>query len=278
VSADPRSARSVTAHAAIEREDWEAASEAAIAESGTAGAPAACSAISTATWPPPMGRCRDVSTDRHAAASRRGPAQLSADGVSQVRKTSREIVSPPDKPSSSVACRSGTKTHGGLQRTGRARSMRRHIRRTVSPGTACATRRDITYGCPNASRDPGYPCLSGQSRDKSGSTGFRRPAGRRPSRAWTGPTCQRTDTRHQRVATSDRTPFTDGKPVRSTETDCGGAYSSQGRGAKSARRASECETLRGLISTARSGSCQVLVPARGRSGKTALLEYLTELA
>ena len=55
--------------------------------------------------------------------------------------------------------------------------------------------------------------------------------------------------------------------------------SSHGRGQSLRGRASECETLRGLISTVRSGSCQVLV-LRGEAGvgKTALLEYLSELA
>lgn len=44
-------------------------------------------------------------------------------------------------------------------------------------------------------------------------------------------------------------------------------------------RSSECETLRNLISTVRSGSCQVLV-LRGEAGvgKTALLEYVSEQA
>ena len=55
--------------------------------------------------------------------------------------------------------------------------------------------------------------------------------------------------------------------------------SSQGRGQSLRGRSSECETLRGLISTVQTGSCQVLV-VRGEAGvgKTALLEYLTELA
>jgi DNA-binding CsgD family transcriptional regulator len=55
--------------------------------------------------------------------------------------------------------------------------------------------------------------------------------------------------------------------------------SSQGRGQSLRGRGSECETLRGLISTVQTGSCQVLV-LRGEAGvgKTALLEYLTELA
>jgi DNA-binding CsgD family transcriptional regulator len=55
--------------------------------------------------------------------------------------------------------------------------------------------------------------------------------------------------------------------------------SSQGRGQRLRGRDSECETLRGLISTVRSGSCQVLV-LRGEAGvgKTALLEYTSELA
>ena len=55
--------------------------------------------------------------------------------------------------------------------------------------------------------------------------------------------------------------------------------SSQGRGRRLRGRASECETLRGLISTVQSGSCQVLV-LRGEAGvgKTALLEYVSELA
>jgi DNA-binding CsgD family transcriptional regulator len=54
---------------------------------------------------------------------------------------------------------------------------------------------------------------------------------------------------------------------------------SYGRGRTLRGRASECETLRGLISTVRSGSCQVLV-LRGEAGvgKTALLDYVTELA
>lgn len=55
--------------------------------------------------------------------------------------------------------------------------------------------------------------------------------------------------------------------------------SSQGRGARLRGRASECETLQGLVSTVRSGSCEVLV-LRGEAGvgKTALLEYVSELA
>src|ERR1700704_2156336 len=55
--------------------------------------------------------------------------------------------------------------------------------------------------------------------------------------------------------------------------------SSPGRGQRLRGRASECETLPGLISTVRSGSCQVLV-LRGEAGvgKTALLEYVSELA
>ena len=55
--------------------------------------------------------------------------------------------------------------------------------------------------------------------------------------------------------------------------------SSQGRGQRLRGRASECETLRDLISTVQSGSCQVLV-LRGEAGvgKTALLEYVSELA
>jgi len=53
----------------------------------------------------------------------------------------------------------------------------------------------------------------------------------------------------------------------------------EGRGRRLRGRADECETLRGLISTVRSGSCQVLV-LRGEAGvgKTALLEYAAELA
>jgi hypothetical protein len=52
-----------------------------------------------------------------------------------------------------------------------------------------------------------------------------------------------------------------------------------GRGQRLCGRDSECETLRGLISTARTGSSQVLV-LRGEAGvgKTALLEHLSELA
>src|SRR6516225_9972080 len=55
--------------------------------------------------------------------------------------------------------------------------------------------------------------------------------------------------------------------------------SSQGRGISLRGRDSECETLRGLISTVRAGSCQVLV-LRGEAGvgKTALLEYASEMA
>ena len=55
--------------------------------------------------------------------------------------------------------------------------------------------------------------------------------------------------------------------------------SSQGRGISLRGRDSECETLRGLISTVRAGSCQVLV-LRGEAGvgKTALLEYASGTA
>ena len=55
--------------------------------------------------------------------------------------------------------------------------------------------------------------------------------------------------------------------------------SNQGRGRSLRGRAGECETLRGLISTVRSGSCQVLV-LRGEAGvgKTALLDYVSDLA
>jgi DNA-binding CsgD family transcriptional regulator len=55
--------------------------------------------------------------------------------------------------------------------------------------------------------------------------------------------------------------------------------SSQGRGTRLRGRAAECATLRTLISNLKSGSCQVLV-LRGEAGvgKTALLEYLTEVA
>jgi DNA-binding CsgD family transcriptional regulator len=55
--------------------------------------------------------------------------------------------------------------------------------------------------------------------------------------------------------------------------------SSDGRGQRLRGRDSECETLRELISTVRSGSSQVLV-LRGEAGvgKTALLEYASELA
>jgi DNA-binding CsgD family transcriptional regulator len=55
--------------------------------------------------------------------------------------------------------------------------------------------------------------------------------------------------------------------------------SSHGRGRSLRGRASECETLRGLISTVRSGSCQVLVlHGEAGVGKTALLDYVSELA
>jgi hypothetical protein len=55
--------------------------------------------------------------------------------------------------------------------------------------------------------------------------------------------------------------------------------SSLGRGQRLCGRDSECETLRGLISTVRTGSSQVLV-LRGEAGvgKTALLEQLSGLA
>ena len=55
--------------------------------------------------------------------------------------------------------------------------------------------------------------------------------------------------------------------------------SSEGRGISLRGRDSECETLRGLISTVRTGSCQVLV-LRGEAGvgKSALLQYLSEQA
>jgi predicted ATPase len=55
--------------------------------------------------------------------------------------------------------------------------------------------------------------------------------------------------------------------------------STDDRGDRFRGRDSECETLRGLVSTVRSGSSQVLV-LRGEAGvgKTALLEYVSELA
>src|SRR6476469_10709840 len=55
--------------------------------------------------------------------------------------------------------------------------------------------------------------------------------------------------------------------------------SSPGPGQRLRGRASECLALQSLISTARSGSCQVLV-LRGEAGvgKTALLEHVSELA
>ena len=55
--------------------------------------------------------------------------------------------------------------------------------------------------------------------------------------------------------------------------------SSGSRGHRLRGRAGESETLRGLIATAQSGSSQVLV-LRGEAGvgKTALLEYTSELA
>jgi DNA-binding CsgD family transcriptional regulator len=75
--------------------------------------------------------------------------------------------------------------------------------------------------------------------------------------------------------------FVHGIPVGfSLKPDAGVVWmSSQGRGQSLRGRASECETLRGLISTVRSGSSQVLV-LRGEAGvgKTALLEYTSELA
>src|SRR5262245_52903754 len=55
--------------------------------------------------------------------------------------------------------------------------------------------------------------------------------------------------------------------------------SSQGGGKRLRGRASECETLRGRLSTAQSGTCQVLV-LRGEAGagKPALLAYVAKLA
>ena len=55
--------------------------------------------------------------------------------------------------------------------------------------------------------------------------------------------------------------------------------SNKGRGQRLRGRDSECETLRSLISTVRSGTSQVLV-LRGEAGvgKTALLGYVSELA
>src|SRR3954453_15309892 len=52
--------------------------------------------------------------------------------------------------------------------------------------------------------------------------------------------------------------------------------SSQGRGISLRGRDSECEALRGLISTVRAGSCGALV-LRGEAGvgKSALLSYLS---
>src|SRR6476620_10471614 len=63
------------------------------------------------------------------------------------------------------------------------------------------------------------------------------------------------------------------------ETDAVEPMSSQGGGQRLRGRTGECETLRGLISTAQSGTSQVLV-LRGEAGvgKTALLEYTSELA
>jgi DNA-binding CsgD family transcriptional regulator len=54
--------------------------------------------------------------------------------------------------------------------------------------------------------------------------------------------------------------------------------SSQGRGRRLRGRASECETLRNLISTAKSGSQVLVLRGEAGVGKTALLAYTTELA
>jgi DNA-binding CsgD family transcriptional regulator len=55
--------------------------------------------------------------------------------------------------------------------------------------------------------------------------------------------------------------------------------SNVGRGQRLRGRDSECETLRGLVSTVRSGSCQVLVLlGEAGGGKTALLDHVLELA
>src|SRR5258708_29307521 len=62
----------------IAREDWEARQRAAIANWNCFGAPAA---LFCYIEPAPMGRCRHVSADRHAAAPRRRAAQLPIDGV-----------------------------------------------------------------------------------------------------------------------------------------------------------------------------------------------------
>jgi len=69
------------------------------------------------------------------------------------------------------------------------------------------------------------------------------------------------------------------KPVRSTGNRCGGAYVEPGSGRSLRGRASECETLRGLISTADQVAARCWCSAaKAGVGKTALLEYLTELA
>ena len=100
------------------------------------------------------------------------------------------------------------------------------------------------------------------------------PAGRRSTRR------SRSSRINRPLATIKIGPaLIEAKPVRSTGTDAVVPMSSQGRGQSLRGRVSECETLRGLISTAQSGSCQVLV-LRGEAGvgKTALLEYVSELA
>lgn len=63
------------------------------------------------------------------------------------------------------------------------------------------------------------------------------------------------------------------------QTDAVEPMSSQGRGNRLRGRDSECATFRGLLATVQSGHSQVVV-LRGEAGvgKTALLEYVSELA
>ena len=95
----------------IAREDWEARQRAAIANWDCFGAPAPCSATSTATWACPNGQiwgciCRPsccCCAPRGCTVARRWRGRRCA-------RSSRRSCHPRRSSSSSVACRSGTRT------------------------------------------------------------------------------------------------------------------------------------------------------------------------